>query len=407
MQGVYGADVLHMANCRRAPAMRLLLKRHVWLLLATILLSLPAMARIEFLATVNGERLAGSQVCFSAAGDESRYFSKFMGDGTDVLCLGADDVIDMPIGNWNYFAYHALGYVSPHPGHITVSAVSDHYSSTEIELVPAGVLDLAKVVAALPASDEAVVYFPNNDQPRSPSTIRRLTPGSTRMYVPAGAQVLPIVIRSGTPVLAGEPVVVAQGETHEVAPLQSTTTAIVPIQLSLPDDIWRSGAIVDPVVSARTADGTVLAPLIALQSGTSLERSLLIVRPPKGGPLRIRLEGARWKATELRVEAQPGRVTAAGVSLWGVPAGELDLHWELTPDAAAVRHENPGCQDVVQPATVRLLRCAGAADTKCTLFDEVRPAQASGSRNYPSLDPGDYEVELAFPPLPAKRTRSR
>lgn len=385
--------------------MQFLLKVDLWLLLATMLLSLPAQARMEFFATRNGERLAGSQVCFSAAGESSRYFAKFMGDGSDVLCLGADAVIDLPVGNWNYFAYHESGYVSPHPGHITVSAVSDDYTSTDVELVPAGVLDLAKVVAALPASDEAVVYFPNNEHPRSPSTIRRLTPGSMRMYVPAGAQVLPLVIRSGTPVLAGDPIVVAQGETRDVAPLQSTTTAIVPIQLSLPDDIWRSGTIVDPVVSARTADGAVLTPLIPPRSGTSLERSLLIVRPPQGGPLRIRLEGARWKATEMRVEVQPGRVTATGESLWGIPAGELDLHWELTPNAAAIRHENPACRDVVQPAAVRLLRCAGAADAKCTLFDEVRPAQPSGSRNYPSLDPGDYEVELAFPPLPAKRTR--
>ncbi|MEA2463970.1 MAG: hypothetical protein QOJ98_1717 [Acidobacteriota bacterium] len=184
---------------------------------AAVLLSLPAMARIEFLATVNGQRLAGSQVCFSSAGEESRYFSKFMGDGTDVLCLSADDVIDMPAGSWNYFAYHDSGYVSAHPGHITVTAVSDHYSSAEVELVPAGVLDLSKVVAALPASDELVVYFPNNDQPRSPSAVRRLVPGSTRMFVPAGAQVLPLVIRSGLPVLTGEPVVVGRGETKDAA----------------------------------------------------------------------------------------------------------------------------------------------------------------------------------------------
>jgi hypothetical protein len=385
--------------------MRLLLKRDLWLLLATLLLSFPAQARMEFFATLNGERLAGTQVCFSAAGEPSRYFVKFMGDGTDVLCLSADEVIDLPVGGWNYFAYHERGYVSPHPGHITVSAISDHYSSTDVELVPAGVLDMAKVLGVLPASDEAVVYFPNNDQPRSPSAIRRFVPGSTRMYVPAGAQVLPLVIRSGVPVLAGDPVVVAQGETKDVPPLENTTTAIVPIQLSLPDDIWRSGAIVDPVVSARTADGTSLTPVIPLRRGTALERSLLIVHPPKGGPLRIRLEGPRWKATELRVEAHEGGVTAAGEPLWGIPAGELDLSWESTPEAAAIRHENPACPDVVQPAAVRLLRCADAADTKCTLFDELRPAPASGSRNYPSLDPGDYEVELAFPPLPAKRAR--
>ncbi len=385
--------------------MWLLLKRRRWLLLATILFSFPATARIEFLATVNGERLAGSQVCFSAAGDESRYFSKFMGDGTDVLCLSADDVIDLPVGSWNYFAYHERGYVSPHPGHITVTAVSDHYSSTDVELVPAGVLDLTKVVTALPASDEAIVYFPNNDQPRSPSAIRRLTPGSTRMYVPSGAVVLPLVIRSGAPVLAGEPVIVARGETKDVAPLQTTTTAIVPIQLSLTDNIWRSGTIVDPVVSARTADGASLPPVIPLRRGTSLERSLLIVRSPKNGPLRIRLEGARWKATELRVEAHEGRVTVAGEPLWGIPAGELDLSWDSTPEAAAVRHENPACPDAVQSASVRLLRCANPADKECTLVEELRPAPASGSRNYPSLDPGDYEVEMAFPPLPAKRTR--
>ena len=294
---------------------------------AAVLFSLPAMARTEFLATVNGKRLAGSQ-CASPRRATSR------GISASSWATGRTSSASAPTTSstcrWeagNYFAYHDRGYVSPHPGHITVSAVSDHYSSTDVELVPAGVLDLTKVVAAIPASDEAVVYFPNNEQPRSPSAIRRLAPGSTRLYVPAGVQVLPLVIRSGAPVLTGEPVVVARGEMKDVAPLQSTTTAIVPIQLLLTDDIWRSGTIVDPVISARTTDGSSLTPVIPLRHGTSLERSLLIVRPPKGGPLRVRMEGARWKATELHVEAHEGRVTVAGEPLWGIPAGELDLSW--------------------------------------------------------------------------------
>jgi hypothetical protein len=357
---------------------------------------------MEFIATSNGQRMVGSQVCFSSAGEESRYFAKFMGDGSDVVCLSADDVLDMPPGDWNYFAYHESGYVSPHPGHMTVGAVSDRYSAVDVELVPAGVLDLTKVVAALPASDEAIVYFPNDDQPRSPSAIRRLPPGATKMYVPAGVQVLPLAIRAGAPVLVGDPVVVDLGQTKELAPLQVTTTVIVPIQLALTDEIWRRGAIVDPVLSVRTADGAELASVVPLRQGTALERSLLIVRPAKGGPLRVRVDGPRWKATELRVDAVAGQVTVSGEPLWGVPAGELDLYWDSTPKAAAVRHENPACSGTVQPATVRLSKCA-AGD--CTLVREVQAAQASGSLNYPSLDPGEYEVELAFPPLPVKRTR--
>jgi hypothetical protein len=381
--------------------MQRLLRFHLWILATAVLLSQPAAARTEFVATVNGTRLAGSQICFSTAGEPSRYFSKFMGDGTDVICLSADDVLDIPSGDWNYFAFHEHGYVSPHPGHMTV-AESDHYLAIDVELVPAGILDLTKAIAALPASDEAVVYFPNADQPRSPSVIRRLAPDATRMYVPAGAQVLPLVIRSGMPVAVGEPVIVAGGETKEVTPLQGTTTAIVPIQLALTDDIWRSGAIVDPAVSVRTTDDIELRPVIPLRNGTGLERSLLIVHTPAGGPLHVRLGGNRWKATELQLQAVPGRVVVSTEPLWGVPAGELELQWDLTSEAAAVRHENPACADVVQPAAVRLSKCASG---DCTLVRETKPAEASGSAHYPSLDPGEYEIELAFPPLPVKRTR--
>lgn len=380
-----------------------MLIRHAVFLLATLAAARPAAARHEFFAKVNGERLAGSRVCFSPAGDESRYFSKFMGDGTEVLCLSTDDVIDLPVGAWNFFAFHESGYVSVHPEHVTIYKTTDRYVPVEMDLVPAGILDLTRLVANLPSSDEAVVYFSNAGYPQSPSAIRRLLPEQTRMLVPAGSEVLPLVIRAGVPVLVGNPVVVAAGEVKRVDPITEATTVVVPIQLALTDELWRSGGIVDPVISARTDDGQAVKNILSLRTGTALERSLVVLRPPKAGPLHIRLEGARWRPAELGVEAASGRVA---VSDWlrGVPASEVDLTWELSPDAITVRSRNAACKNTVEPAVVRLLRCDRGPSHQCVVVKEVSAALHAGSLHAASLEPGDYAAEFTFPPFPGRRT---
>jgi hypothetical protein len=381
-------------------------------LLLALAAALPAVARQEFVTTVAGQRISGSNVCLWRAGDESAYFAKFMGDGTEVLCLSADHVLDLPAGAWNYFAYHDSAYVSVHPGHVTVYEVSDEYHATEVELVPAGTLDFTRIMSSLAASDEVVVYVPNDPYPRSPSAMRRLVGDDRTMLVPAGAAVVPMIIRAGVPVAVGEPAVVRTGETKLVEPIAASTTIIVPVRLALSDALWRSGGIVDPVITVRTAEGKGLEPRPPPRRGTGIERSLLIVRPVRAGAVTFRLEGARWKAAELTVRAVEGAVTLAEKGLTGVPAAEVNVAWELSPDAVAVRRVNPACNVERAAAAVRLWRCdSGEERANCaSLVREIAEAAAmgplsSGRLQEGSLDAGTYEVEFSFPPLPARRTR--
>lgn len=84
------------------------------LIVAAMAIALPVSAyRVEFIANVDGKRVAGAQVCFYPASSAQEAFARFL-SSNDVRCVAADNVIEIPPGHWNYFV-RAGGYISSHP----------------------------------------------------------------------------------------------------------------------------------------------------------------------------------------------------------------------------------------------------------------------------------------------------
>src|SRR6266542_2840154 len=81
------------------------------LFVVTLLLALPALAyRREYAVTWEGQRKAGSEVCFYR-GIWRDAFSLFFTPG-NVQCLSADAILDFPPGLFHVFARHKDGYAS-------------------------------------------------------------------------------------------------------------------------------------------------------------------------------------------------------------------------------------------------------------------------------------------------------
>ncbi len=370
---------------------------------AAALMASVVYARTEFLTTVDGKRVVGSHVCFSRAGSEGLYFPQFLGDGTEVRCLPADRVLDLPVGAWNYFAYHDDGFVSVHPNHVVVQRETDRYVAGEIAMFPAGKLDISRLVASVPSSTEVVLYFPNNNFDRSPSAIRRAPLDVTDVWVPAGATIVPLAMRGWNPVAVGKPIVVGRGERFVAEPFpMQEPTVIIPVRLQLADNLWITERVGTFDISARTADGQSLQPAVPLRKGIGIERSLAIFRVPTVRNVQVSFTGELWKAATVEVAPQSGSIAVADW-LVGVPAAQVRVEWEFAASAEVARADKRPCPAKVEPALVRLVRCT--TEAACDVIKEVPDAPMSGVLEAGSLSPGEYRAELTFPPFSPIRTQ--
>ncbi|MGN6185576.1 MAG: hypothetical protein ACTHQM_18200, partial [Thermoanaerobaculia bacterium] len=242
---------------------------------AIVIVAAPLLARVEYFTTVGGQRIPGSRVCFSRGGYEGEYFARFMGDGTEVRCVSADDVIDLPKGDWVYYATNAEGFVSVHPYYVSVQQPSPQYETREITMVPAATIDLSAAIKSIPSSCEVVLYFPNHAYPNSPSNLRRVPIDQTDVLIPADSAVVPIAMRGWEPVAIGNPISLAAGSRRVLEPFVMRPAVVIPLRLNLSQTMWGRGVVPPFSVIAKTKSGTI-QPLVPLREGIGSERSLLL-----------------------------------------------------------------------------------------------------------------------------------
>src|SRR5258708_6861877 len=129
-----------------------------------LLAGFPAAAyRLEFSATYNEKRLAGSEVCFFRAESAQNPFSRYLATD-DVRCLPSEMVIDLPPGKWNYYVQHPDGYISVYAGLVSYEGPTHSevgYKEIAIPMQPAGRLDLSDCLRLLQDGERIAVYFPN------------------------------------------------------------------------------------------------------------------------------------------------------------------------------------------------------------------------------------------------------
>jgi hypothetical protein len=376
------------------------------LVIAGVLFGTPAMAfREEFMTRVNGERIAGSRVCFFPATTNDGFVKKFL-SSPDVRCLSADSVIDLPAGQWNIFASNGADYVSIHPEFYEAAGEDPiTYGRINIDLVPAARLDLAAVVADLWADEHLAVYFPNDSYAESPATMRPLILGETSLLIPADMTVVPIIVRDGVPVAAVGTFRGARGE-RIVAPKyrRSDTDVFAVIRLESAD--MRKATAQPPAVVLEGPDGTRVLPLLPIRGNAAIDRSLAIFRAPKAGAYRVTVRGPGWKSDDVDVTLQSGGSHMTPRPLHVHPLAVLSVGWSVRPATiTAVTATEQPCGDSAnerarkptRPA-LRLLKCDNATTTStCAVVEEraFRFYDGTGNEVF-NVEAGRYAAEMLY-----------
>lgn len=349
----------------------------------------PALAvRTEYIALVNGERLAGSTVCFFSAKVDDGFFAKFL-SSPDVRCLSADAIIDMPAGNWNSYVEHeSPAYTSNHPtfqtGDFEDEADKRGYRSLDVNLVPAGTLRFRE--ADLTGGRGAVYVHTAN-----PALIRPASPGKRQIIVPSGQSVLPLRVDAGRISRIGRVAVVDRNRTADVVfdEVKEGRRHV----LRLPSSVSESAdAFEAPDIHLRLPDGRELRPLLPPRSGPEIDRSLVVFQGVPPGPAEIVLGGRFWKKSQISVPASQDAVQTLDQHLEAEPAGAAVIRW-TAPRSTGVTTPCRIKDSEERRSTfqgVRLSRC----DAQCVVIAETRAEGDEGRVDVGSLPAGTYRAEL-------------
>ncbi|HYI10528.1 MAG TPA: hypothetical protein VEK57_15815 [Thermoanaerobaculia bacterium] len=379
-----------------------------------LLWSVPALAfRVEFHTVHGGERVAASEVCFFEASSARNPFGHFL-SSTGVHCLPADQVLDIPAGQWNYFGRSGAALTSAGPALLRIPKGREElgYQAVPIELHPAGTLDVTAVRKTLGAGESLAIFLP--EPFGATSNARPVTHGEETVVVPAGTPLIPLVVRDGRPVRAGDLVTLAAGERKAATftpPAPGTGDAVVWLQLDaeLARGLEHGVSLPLPAIALRSARGEHL-PVIAPQSVQTMSLAFQVFRGIPAGPARVVASGDSWEASDIALDVPDGGLVVVDEPLALAPAGTVVVRWRIDgdPSRAAVppRQTCDGAGETppANPAkrSLRILRCAASApEGDCSVaFERDLPAGAiDGSARVASLTAGVYVAELRIPPF--------
>jgi hypothetical protein len=393
---------------------------------ASLAITLSASAyRAEYFIRANGERLAGSEICFFAAHEghdpQSYYFAS-----SEVRCLPATEVIDLPAGRWHFFGRHASGWISADDRSMSYDGPAlpeQLYKAIDVELQPSARVDFGPLIDTLGAGEHFAIYIPNTDVLDRPAAVLPLPLNASLLDVPANKPILPVRVRDGRLVEIGRNLQVPDGESRRVERLGPSPGRVdIVAWIDLDDDGLgaHSERLSPPIVTLTDADGVIQQPLFAMSDGRSVRLSLVVFKDVLPGAAHIVLDGDVWKKASLEMNvAREARFRFGEVPLIATPAAGVAIAWSVPADGQAASTTRKSCNDTgfaaspVTP-TIRLLRCpnlqpgvsASGADLRAWQVVDGRKASTAdrqGVARFTGLDPGVYLVELRFGGFPVAR----
>lgn len=314
--------------------------------------------RFEFIASVDGERKGGAEVCFHAARDPHNPAKRFFASN-EVRCLPADYIVDVPAGAWNVFTRHVDGWISDHG--TMISSAASHpgtgYRALEMGMVPAAFLDFRGV----DRSDDFAVYVPNAGDERLAAAVYPLTRGEDVLPVPADHELVVVRSRAGIPMAVTTPMKLSSAATVSAAPW-----------LELPP----AGQLVAVVVVESSGVDYLeyaSAPRVVFKSGERVTEawfpfgfpgeasSAVLFFGGLSGRGHIEIGGDGWTTTRSAPVIVGAGTVFISDPLVLHPDGRIRVHipWPAGPPL-----EQPGeCGEAlpIREWSVRLLRCADAA----------------------------------------------
>jgi hypothetical protein len=374
--------------------------RRVLTLVAFALSVNASASRFEFVVRAHGERLPGAEVCFYP-GDPATSASLLFGT-SDVRCVPADKIIDVPPGVWNFYARHDDGWVTAHASTIVERDSSDRYHGVTMELVASAQIIFT---GEHDPQDRFAAYVPMAHGRAAPPAFP-LRRGSNRLEVPAEEPFVLLRVRRNRPIAAGPLTILKVGEVADAESLLPPIQQRDLIAWILVADSSRRAvtATAPPVVRLISPDGTEHRPLYDMEASGTLHRSLVIFREVIDEVVSLRLTGRDWRTYDQRVNLSsrregtfldaplvarlPQRVTVS----WDLPAGVREL-----PESGRNCDSATGGREY--QVTVKLLSCPGWRDPETRPADlhgclpeaeEVVRTLRGGSVDFDLLAPGGY-----------------
>lgn len=363
-----------------------------------LLLALPAFAyRREYVTTVDGQRKAGSEVCFYR-GVKGDAFSLFFTPG-NVACLPADAILDFPPGLIHVFARHKDGYASVHRDYTIYEGPPNPergYEKLEIPMVRAGTVDFSAMLKSLQPAQRLGLWIASS--PTSSGTFVPLVPGESAVLAPAEMMVIPLLIDNCLPAAVGEPLYLAAGEraTALLQPAQTGSDVMVSTRVDRASLDGIPSDLPPPAITIRTGNQTYkpVAPLFVDFN------SIIIFRGIPHGKVTLNVDGRMWKPVRREINVPVSqRLTVEREPIALVAGGSILLRWSgggPPPTAADCAAANSADLPYVR-ATV--LHCTTAADgrTCAPVADARAPHGAATSVSFDGVPPGSYSV-LIEPP---------
>lgn len=345
-------------------------------LVASLFLCAPALFayRFEFITTVSGDRLPGSEVCFykglSFQDPAAMYLTS-----DDVRCFPADKLIDVPLGIWVFYARHADGWVSAHGSAIrrTQEPLADQgYRTVKVELERAA----AVTFDAPPGDhDRFVAYVPISGDPHHAPAAFPLPRGERIITVPAGRPFLVLRVRDGQPIGAGPLTALEPGQTirgEDLVPSSSQRDLVGWLRISdesIEEPLEQTSA---PVMTLRSSEGATLQPLYHIDGSTSAHSSFFVFQRIPTGLVSVELSGESWKTATKVVkvdEESPGSFLREPME--ARLRQRMVISWTFPPPLSRFAGYPKTCseKELVKPGeyTVQLLTCPlwdGVTDPK-------------------------------------------
>jgi hypothetical protein len=382
-------------------------------LISLLLLSAPAAwaYRVEFIATVDGERLAGAEICLFRGGEGDDPATRFLGSN-DVRCLPADNVLDMPSGVWNFYARHSDGWVSAHGSsliHRGPANVEKGYQSIGVALRRAATI----VFPPGPAADRFAAYVPMVEGSTYSPAVFPLPAGEQRIVVPAGEPLVILRIRDGKPVAAGPLTTLEPMQTADAVALMPPAGRRDLIAWMRVDETTLRviGNAEAPVVRLVDAQGAERAPLYRTRRAGPADGSLIIFPDPAPGRCTLRVAGPRWRTVATKLDLDPG----AGEWFIEQPLvarlpQRVTVRWVLPDGLREIPGREHRCDESGQPGdagawTADLLTCPNwkpgarlqppSSLSQCRIEQRLSLAATEhGSVDFDVAQPGHYLVSL-------------
>ncbi|HVG23476.1 MAG TPA: hypothetical protein VND45_04925, partial [Thermoanaerobaculia bacterium] len=351
-----------------------------------------------------GRRVSDAEVCFFRADGLRDPIEQYLASARS-RCLPADDIIDLPAGDWNVYARHASGLTSTHQTvmHYGGAPIPEQlYKSIEIELQPSGTIDFTPLLHLLAQEEHVFVYFPKA------ATGRPLVEGESTAAVPAGEPVVWMVAPlRGKPRLIGALITVERRQTIAAAkPSTRETDLLTWVRVARPPQERRPARL--PAIRYVTAAGRSYDPVAPVPEHAASAFVLFRDMPHGSGTLRV--DGEMWERDELAVVIGSDSPVVTGRGLRIAAAARLRIEWSVAgqPQSEIAATLCAGARSQTKDAAVTILRCDGAEATSAEACREVArhtitPSVARGETTSAALSAGTYVVALAAPGFPVVR----